>query len=107
MSSLQQIIRRAKKAYRACAHVEQEWLANELGSDLDIIQDALGDIMYPEQFATPWEKSLYDALEELMADLDLKNFPRPHIEGLLKDFSKEQERRLEGRNQMEAFSKSN
>lgn len=112
MSSVQQIVGKAKKAYRACAHVEQEWLARELesetpGGDYDVILDALGDIMYPEQFATPWEKALYEALEELVADLDLKSFPRPSIEKLLRDFGREQERRREARIQMEAYSRSN
>lgn len=41
MASLQQMIQRARWAYRACAHVEEEWLARELGDepggDLDII----------------------------------------------------------------------
>lgn len=104
MSSVKQIVSKAKEAYTACAHVEQEWLANELGDDLDAIQDALGEVMFPEPFATAWEKSLYEALEEVVADLDLKSFPRPHTEKLLRDFSKEQERRQEARNQMVSFS---
>lgn len=111
MTSVQQIVRRAKRAYRAYAHVEEKWLARELGDepggDLNILRDALGDIMYPEQFTTPWEKQFYEAVEELLADLDLKSFPRPHIVKLYDDFSKEQERRLEARRQMEAFSKRN
>jgi hypothetical protein len=108
MTSVQQMVRRAKRAYRACAHVEEEWLARELGDepggDLDSIQDALGDMMYPEQFATPWEKQLYEAVAELLADLDLKSFPRPHIVKLYDDFTAEQERRLTARRQMEAWS---
>lgn len=71
--------------------------------DLGVIQDALGAVMFPEPFATSWEKSLYAALEEVVADLDLRRFPRPHIEKLLRDFSREQERREKVRIQMESL----
>lgn len=59
--------------------------------------------MYPEQFASTFERRLYEALAELVADLDLKNFPRPHIESLLRDFEEEQKWRLEVRRQMESY----
>lgn len=102
------IVQAAKRASRACAHVEEEWLANELGgqdgpgSDLDAIQDALGDVMYPEQYATPWEQALSATLHAVVAGEERPAL-RQHVERLLAAFETEQEHRLEARIQMEAF----
>jgi hypothetical protein len=100
------LVANAKRAYTACAHIEQEWITKELGEDAEAIQDALLPVMCPEQFATPWEKELYEALVEVWDDLDHKSFPRSHIRRLLQKFSQVQENRVETRSQMEAYSQN-